>query len=64
MRRNMQKIIDNTVIEYRYDITSDELRELLSKIKTENDFFMVLIDIFKYGYALGQRAEKNKGRSC
>ena len=62
MRRNIQKIIDTTEIDFHYDLTTDQLRYLIGNYvgHDRNQLFDIVCNSFKYGYAMGVKAEQNR----
>lgn len=58
MKRNMLKIIENTKIDIRYDLTTKDIYYLVDNVA---DPVKRIGMAFQYGYALGQRACKKKG---
>ncbi len=70
MRRDMWKIIEDVKIDTPYQMTQEELQAIFDKANRTHEIFTAFIDVFSYGFALGQRQQaaaykKNKkGRSC
>ena len=57
--RNVEKTIASTNVNVNYDMTCGELRGFLERMKNE-DPVTFIGDVFKFGYAVGQRALKKE----
>lgn len=55
--KNMEQIIKQTHPKDHCDLTIEELTALINKANGP-DKYGAIYDAFKYGYALGQRAER------
>lgn len=66
MKRNMERIVEDTRIAERYCLNSTEMFRLIEYLRTTGDSFGVIQKAFAYGYALGGRAEARKAtaRRC
>lgn len=60
--RDMRAIIDSTDISDRYDLKSSELVSLMQDAAKGGQpaLARAITNAFKYGYALGSRATKNR----
>ena len=52
----MKETIDNVWVDPKYDICSSELE----KLRESEDLVIIIGNAFRYGYALGQRAERKR----
>lgn len=63
-KRNVMNIVNKVKIDERYDMSIDDMFAIKNAL-AYSDEPRVLESIaiaFKYGYAMGQRAEKNKNK--
>lgn len=54
--RNIKKILAETDISPYYGLNVPEVVAFVARIRSEYDKAAIVMDIFKLGYALGQRA--------
>lgn len=63
--RDIDKAIANVEVPDRYQLTASELLKLCEGawIPSRDDLMDAILRTFKYGFALGQRCERNRRRS-
>lgn len=57
MKRNMSKLIEQTTIDTKQEITVSEIQQLLEEYKWGNDLFWLISRAFTFGYAIGKRTK-------
>lgn len=60
MKRNMMQIIEQTKVDAKYSINSEEMQLLKAQFDNNKDLFGLMKNLFLFGYAMGIRAEKAK----